>query len=235
MKIGICDDNKVYLKYLYDFTRQLLSDQADITFYSITPNKFTDFVEMQSFDFDILITDIDLGTANSISLVQALNHINPNCLVIFISNYLEFALEVYDVNHVYFMLKSEVENRLPKAIDRAICMVRERTSSYINIHYQHKLYRIALSDIIYIEALGRYVYIHTVHQKYTCIRPLKEITKELNDSFCRSHNSYIVHFDYVKTFTQSDCTMTDDTMIPISRTYSRSFLHAYKQYIMKHM
>lgn len=235
MKIGFCDDNEVYLKYLNDFTRQLLSDQTDITYDSVSPKELTDFIEKQSFDYDILITDIDLGTANSISLVQALHHINPNCLVIFISNYLEFAPDVYDVNHVYFILKSEAEKRLPKAIDKAICMVRERMRSYLHINYQHKIHRIALSDIIYIEAIGRYVYIQTVHQKYTCIRPLKDIAKELNGSFSQSHKSFIVHFDYVKTFTQSDCMMTNGTMIPVSRTYSKSFLHAYKQYLMKHM
>ena len=235
MRIGICDDNEIYLKYLHRLTLQLLSDQPQTTCEVLSPSTFQDMVADEFFPYDILITDIDLIEVNSIDLVKEIQYINPGCMVIFISNYLQYALDVYDVTHIYFVLKTDAEKSLPKALNRAISLVREQKNAFLSIQYQHEHHRIKLSEIVYLEALGRYLTIHTEKQDYICIRTLKDIEKELSSSFARCHKSFIVNFHYVHSFQQSNCITTTSITLPISYTYSKSFYAAYREYIVKYM
>ena len=235
MRIGICDDNEIYLNYLHNYTLQLLSERNDVDCNFILPKELCTMVAEQDFKYDILITDIDLGEINAINMIKEIQYFRPNCIVIFVSNYLRYATEVYDVNHIYFVLKSEAEQRLPIALDKAIRMIRERQNNFINFSYQHQNYQVPLVEITYIEALGRYLHIHTQRQEYKCIRPLKEFAEELSSCFGRCHNSYIVNFKHVRTFNQSECIMVDGTIIPISYTYNKSFFAAYKLYIVKYI
>jgi two-component SAPR family response regulator len=63
-----------------------------------------------------------MGTYNGIDFASKINQIAPSCIIIFISNYLNYATEVYDVAHVYFILKSELNERLPRALEKAFRM-----------------------------------------------------------------------------------------------------------------
>lgn len=235
MRIGICDDNEMYLKHIYDITIKLLEDQVNVFCEPILPLELKTLVDKSLFPYDILITDIDLGIANAIDLVKEIHNINPGCAVIFISNFLQFAPDVYDVPHVYFVLKADMETRLPKALERALNIVRERKNTLLSIRYQHQYHQIPLSDITYMDALGRYITIHTHQLDYRCIRPLKEMEQELNSFFGRCHKSFIINFKYISSLQQNSCVLTTGATIPISYTFSKSFLSAYKSYIKQSM
>jgi DNA-binding LytR/AlgR family response regulator len=231
MYIGICDDNELYLQHLKDMVIISLPDIKDVLCHTILPDHLISLLKEKTFVYDILITDIDLGIVNAIELVREIYRINPNCIVIFISSYINFATEVYEVPHVYFVLKSEAEIRLPKALEKAIKMYQERQSSLLVFKYQSITYQLALDEVVYIEALGRYLYIHTVQQVYKCIKPLKEIEKSLNEMFGRCHKSYLINFARVKNFNRSECIMSTNDSIPISTTYSKSLYSAYRKYV----
>ncbi len=235
MRIGICDDNEIYLNYLHQLTLQLLPDQPQMICEVLLPAKLKALIAAGDFPYDILITDIDLVEANAIDLVKELQYRNPGCVVIFISNYLQYALDVYEVTHLYFVLKNEAEKNLPKALDRAVSLVREQKDALLSIHYQHNHHQIKLSEIIYLESLGRYLTIHTKQQTFTCIRALKDIEKELNSFFGQCHKSFIVNYHYVHTLQPSRCITTTGITIPISYTYTKSFYSGYREYIVKHM
>jgi DNA-binding LytR/AlgR family response regulator len=188
-------------------------------------------IDKNEFPYDILITDVDLGIANAIELVKEIQTINSGCAVIFISNFLQFAPDVYDVPHVYFVWKANMEERLPKALERAITIVRERKNTLLSIRYQHQYHQIPISDITYMDALGRYITIHTNQIDYRCIRPLKEMEQELNSFFGRCHKSFIINFKYISTIQQNSCVLTNGATIPISYTFSKTFLSSYKSYI----
>lgn len=231
MNIGICDDNKDYLIYLHKKVNQLLPNKSQIEVSSLLPNELQTNIQNLSRYYDILITDIDMGTLNGISLVKQINKINPSCIVIFISNFINYATYVYDVEHIYFVLKSEVDTRLPKALIKALSVYNKCQMEYLNINYQNTEYRIALSDIAYIESFGRYLHIHSSDNIYKCINSLKYIKTRLSERFAQCHKSYIVNLNYVYSVNRTNCTLVTKSSIPISYTFSKSFNEAYMSFV----
>ena len=55
-----------------------------------------------------------------IELAKQLNAALPQCAIIFVSSFLGFATDVYEAEHTYFILKSELEQRIGTALQRAL-------------------------------------------------------------------------------------------------------------------
>jgi DNA-binding LytR/AlgR family response regulator len=215
---------------------QLLIQPANIiTIDTLAPEQLADCIETRCIPYDILISDIDMGSYNGIDFASKINQIAPSCMIIFVSNYLNFATEVYDVNHVYFVLKSEADLRLPKALEKAFSLYNKRTEKSIHVKFQNTEYRIFLADITYLEAMGRYLYIHDSGHSYKCIHSLKSIMSELTLAFARCHNSYLVNMKYIHSINRTSCTLSDGTIIPISQTYAKAFQAAYINYVSKEL
>ena len=235
LKIGICDDNQKYLNYLKETILSLTTAADNLSVTALTPEELASGIEQQSVPYDILISDIDMGTYNGIDFADKINRLAPSCIIIFISNYLNYATDVYDVTHVYFVLKSEAEQKLPRALEKAIAIHNERVSKSLLIRFQNTEYRISLSDITYIEALGRYLYIHDTKQSYKCIQSLKNMISELPSSFARCHNSYLVNMGYIHSINRTNCILSDGISIPISQTYSKVFQATYVAYVSREL
>lgn len=233
MRIGLCDDDSVFLNYLLRLMKQYFVNDRDTTLSAFMPDKLNSYIEASQFPFDIFITDIDMGKINGIKITAKINRINSSCIIIFLSNYINFATEVYDVRHIYFVLKSQLEERLPKAIDKALALYRQRASHYLTIRYQNREFLIPLEDILYMEALGRYLYIHTATETIKSINTLKDISHQLTDEFIRCHHSYIVNFSHIRSVSRTECVLTANHKISISQTYSKSFQAAYVQFVSR--
>ena len=230
MNIGICDDNKIYQDMLYKMVTPIVSKFSDVKLHNLMPNDLKINIQNRTFSYDILITDIEMGELNGIELVGEINNINPSCIIIFISNFINYATKVYDVSHIYSVLKDEAEERLPKALDKAIRLYKDKRLTYLAICYQNVNYLIPHADITYIESIGRYLYVHTEKQVYKSIKTLTSVYEELGDHFVRSHKSFIINLNYIALVTRCNCTLKTKENIPISNTFSRSFLSTYRRY-----
>lgn len=81
-----------------------MSQNRHIEFTNIDPEKLTVNTQNRKCPYDIFITDIDMGSLNGIDLVNEINQINPQCIIIFVSNYIHYATKVYDVEHIYSLV-----------------------------------------------------------------------------------------------------------------------------------
>ena len=212
---------------------QLFSDLSNNTVETLNPDDLYLHIQNKTCPYDILITDIELGNYSGINFAKELAVINPNCIIIFISNYINLATEVYEVDHIYFILKSEAETRLPKALKKAFEVYKKQNNNYLAFTYNSMEYKIACMDIKYIEALGRYLYIHEAKQSYKCIKSLKDLSSELTDSFARCHKSYIINLAYIRSVSRKNCELSTGDNIPISQTYARTFHAAYVKYVSR--
>jgi DNA-binding LytR/AlgR family response regulator len=231
LKIGLCDDDNIFLNYLEKQIRAYFGTSNDITVSSLRPLELSKQIADKSFPYDIFITDIDMGIFNGIEFAKQINRINSSCIIIFISNYLNFATEVYDAWHIYFVLKSDIEMRLTKALDKAMLTYSNQENKCIKLRYQNVDHIIPCKNITHIETLGRYLYLYDEKQSYKYIYSLKSISEELTASFIRCHNSYIINMNYIRSVSRTDCTLTTGFTIPISQTYLKGFQAAYLKYI----
>lgn len=230
MRICLCDDDNIFLNYLSKLIASYFANHKNSSIFALRPDELTPYLESKSFPFDILITDIDMGHLSGIEFVKKINRSNPCCIIIFISNYINYATDVYDVKHIYFVLKTQIEDRLPKAINKALTIYNQRVNSMLTVQYQSNEFIIPVKDILYIEALGRYLYIHTIKESIKCIHTLKHIEKQLPVNYVRCHKSYILNLNHIKLVNRTECVVGNHS-VPISQTFSKSFQSAYLQFI----
>lgn len=237
MNIIICDDERLDAEHAKSI---LLSckgvQEEDITI--LTPQEMHLGLEVQDIKCDIAIMDIeyDNQTFNGITLSKELNQKLPLCQIIYLTWVLEFAPEVYDTIHCYFVLKQNAVNMLPRAMEKAIQIYCDQEDHEIlELRNHGKMLYIRQADIVYIERQDRVVQIHTEKESYQCYQSLAKIMKHLSRNFLRSHGGYIVNYEYVDTVMRESVILTDGVEIPVGRTYRTTFHDQYMRLLEQHI
>lgn len=230
MKIAISDDNDYTLDEIYQLTNTILCNEKNILVHKLSPQELLDIIASENIDYDLFILDIELGEFNGIPFAKKIKQINPNCEIIFISNYINYATDVYDVDHIYFITKDKIESHLERAIQKALVRYKTNNENTIIVTWQNNRYIIKISQILYIEALGRYLYYHTVSETIQCIDTLARVSNILPSSFVRCHKSYIINMNYMVRFERTECILSSDKHIPIGYVYSSNFREAFLEF-----
>lgn len=111
MKILICDDELLAAEKIAD----LVSHFAAQRHLAVSVVKFTDVEKCMKSSLercDIAFLDIDMKPYNGIDLARVLHDANPNAIIIFVTNYIEYAPAGYEVNAFRYLLKPEMEKTL---------------------------------------------------------------------------------------------------------------------------
>lgn len=97
MNILICDDELLAAEKIAD----LVSHFAAQRHLAVSVVKFTDVEKCMESSLercDIAFLDIDMKPYNGIDLARVLHDANPNAIIIFVTNYIEYAPAGYEVN-----------------------------------------------------------------------------------------------------------------------------------------
>lgn len=199
----------------------------EVTILRVFKDKLSAAIFLQSQEVDFMVLDIDLPEPENLNLFQDLK--NPPFTIIATENK-HFALNAYEYDFVQdYILKPVDSNRFEKALLRIRVMVMNtklrysgpRVNNTIFVNVEKKMVKIDISEIMFIEAKGDYITIHTVNQKYTTYATLKKITQLLNGhQFIDIHRSYIINADKIIDLNQNSVVIGKQ-VLPISR-YKRS-------------
>ena len=103
MRILICDDEQK----LIDLELSILQEYCRSTNIAATFFTFTDSLSAGNIgEFDIAFLDIDMEKLNGIELARKLRSKNPTSIIIFVTNFIQYAPEGYEVNAFRYLLKS---------------------------------------------------------------------------------------------------------------------------------
>jgi two-component system LytT family response regulator len=174
---------------------------------------------------DLIFLDINMGELSGIQLLEAAR---PSCEVIITTAYDEYALKGFELKVTDYLLKPYTFERFMQAVDRAKSNIekndRSQDRSFIFIKTEHRLEKLLLSDIIYIEGMRDYRKIHSTHKKIMTLQTFTELEKEIPASIiCRVHKSYMVSLDKIESIEKDRITISK-TVIPISETYKKIFI-----------
>ena len=110
MNILICDDELLAAEKIADL----------VSHFAV---KFTDVEKCMKSSLercDIAFLDIDMKPYNGIDLARVLHDANPNAIIIFVTNYIEYAPAGYEVNAFIYLLKPEMEKTFDRFFEDAL-------------------------------------------------------------------------------------------------------------------
>ncbi len=183
--------------------------------------------KMDNEQVDAIFVDINMPDINGMDFVRSLA---APPIVVFTTAYSEYAVDGYKVDAVDYLLK-------PFSLDdfrRAAMRVKKRyelentplpssNNDDLFLKTDHRVVRVDLSTIRYIEGMSEYLKVHITGQRpLIVLLSMKKMEEHLPPHFLRIHRSYIVNMRQVQEVTKNRVVMDADTYLPIGDIYKES-------------
>lgn len=219
----IVDDEQLARKLLEEFVQKV----PGLELKGSCKNPLEAMDILQNENIDILLLDIQMPELTGVEFLKTLKN-KPT--TIFTTAYSEYAVEGYQLDVIDYLVKPFSLDRFIQAINKAIGQIELKKKAelkgddqglkeFLLLHADHKIYKVRLEDIQYIEGLKEYVSYYTKEKRIIVLQSLKSIEESLpNDQFIRIHRSYIVPIDKIKSL-DGNQVQIGDKLIPIGRSY----------------
>ena len=173
---------------------------------------------------DLLFLDIEMPGMTGIELTKKLGNKKP--LIIFTTAKTDYAVEAFELNVVDYIVKPVSLARFLQAVEKAKETldsnkqeVKIEAKEFVFVKDNGILKKLNLDDILYLEAMGDYVKVHTAQKFHVLHSTLKSIEEKLPlNKFLRIHRSYIVSLQKID-FIQDGIISIGKATIPVAETY----------------
>lgn len=220
LRIGICDNERSICSRL----EQMLADIAEETRQEwemqvfSTGESLTEHLREGKF-FDVLFLDIELPRINGIEVGKMLRYElgNEATKIVFISGKESYAMELFMIRPVDFLIKPLECTRLAVTMERVRYLIERGTQifEYKNGYYSYKL---PIRDILYFESSGKKISITTEQEERQFYGKLSDVETQLGGrGFLFVHKSYLVNYAHVIEYQYESVTMSNRVALPISQ------------------
>ncbi|MBA5791751.1 response regulator transcription factor [Flavobacterium sp. xlx-214] len=231
----ILDDEPMAVALLSKYVEKIPSFEL----IKATTNPFEVLQLIAQTTIDLLFIDIQMPELTGLQMMEMLG--NKTKFVI-TSAYSEYALNGYEHNVVDYLLKpisfdrfyksvQKIETLFKEVVTEVAVKVEEKPEEFLFVKTDGKLVKIRLTDLLLIEGLKDYLYLHLKNEKLIVLDTLKDFESKLpNLDFMRIHKSFIIRLDQIETIERNRI-FIQDKIIPIGETYKNKFQEWVKSYL----
>ena len=187
---------------------------------------------------DIALLDIDFADKkyNGLAIARELRSLRPDAIIIFITNYIEYAPEGYEVKAFRYLLKKDVQAKLRDYLILAF-EVLAASKEMLKIKICGEIIDLSIKKILYIESKLRMVDVHMEKNKlndqgkvYSYYATMAELEKQLAPlGFLRIHKSYLVNMKFIRYLRNGEVLLCDGTTLPVG---GKNYAEKKKKYLM---
>jgi len=174
--------------------------------------------------YDFLILDIELTRATGIDVGKYLRDETRNfhTQIIYVSSKETYAMKLFAVQPLDFIVKPVGTDALVKAINRGLEIIG-RTEDFFVCKSGKENITISCNDILYFSSNKRVISIICRNEKIDYYGKLSDEITRLPDYFVQIHNSYIINLNALKRSNNDYVIMNNEEQINISRKYAEAF------------
>lgn len=228
INILICDDDIQFVSQLKNEVELAMGKKGlqtkILTFYG------AETIGSEAFsNCDIAFLDIDFEGKdyNGIDVARKIRATQNDAVIVFITNYIEYAPEGYEVQAFRYLFKSEITQKLGANIDSILKQIRTAKSD-IKIKSDGELISVEIQDILFVESTGHKLSFHVTNKKvgaekmYSCYSTLAKMETELIDrGFLRIHKSYLVNMRHIEKLNCNEAILDNGITLRVgSKNYS---------------
>lgn len=182
---------------------------------------------------DLVLLDLTMPEVDGMTVARELARRAARPAIIFVTAHDEYAVEAFDLDAVDYVLKPVRADRLARAVERACARAgapasRKRSSDWLEelwIPHRAELVRIAVEDVLQIDAERDYVRLHLADRSYLMLQTIAGLEAKLDPvRFIRIHRSTIVRRDRIRGLRHDGlgtwmAELSDGASLRIGRTY----------------
>ena len=221
--IGICDDERETCAQLVNIIQQYGRKnriEIEISVWYTGEQLYNDL--SQKVPLDLLFLDIELISTNGIHIGRLIRNEldNPDISIAYISSKSSYALELFKIHPIDFLIKPLSAQDIEETIDEAM-----RLYSHNNTVFEYKAdgynCKIPYKDIIYFYSENKKINMVTMESEIQFTGKLKEIIEQLPESFIQIHQSYIINMKHMNECSYETVKMRGDISLNISQPYRK--------------
>lgn len=216
IRIAALDDDKNCIKIEKELTeRYLQNEECEFEGYTST-SKFLFSVEEK--EYDIVLLDMELPEENGLQVGKKVKQYHPDSIIIYITNYVEYAVEAFEVNAFRYIPKKILKEKLPQAYEAVLSNLHMKENRYFVVKNNSKMEKIQEDQIYFLRKEKKYVYIiHKMGQSKIRLT-LDEAAERLKgEEFVRIDRGCIVNLKHIMSLERHQVKMRDGTMLPVSQ------------------
>lgn len=235
LRIVICDDDLHMLSKMKNIVEEVLADvqtKAKIQTFSDAQQISRD--TLASCDIALLDIDLDNTSFNGMDVARQLRKFQNNAIIIFATNFIEYAPEGYEVKAFRYVLKRDLEEDLKTALHLAL---QQRNKETLQIQCDREIVELTLDDILYLEVQQHSVTAFVqdsasaeclkTYSFYASLSVLEE--KLAPHGFLRVHKSYLVNMRYIKKYQCREMTLEGGITL---RVGEKAYAENKKKYLL---
>lgn len=227
-RIAICEDEAVTAERLREIICR--ESEGEIRCYCEPTELLEDY--KNGLRYDVIFCDVVMKPINGMELCARIREWDKNVYLVFVTNYVEYAPEGYEVGGFRYLLKPVTEDRIKKVLDEIYVVLEETEKLLLKASECSVL--VDPKDILYVEIDDKESIVYYEQDSFRLSCSLEEMEARLRRSFFyRVHRKYIVNLERVREFSQSRLTLDNGKTLPISRRRAAEFKSKLYKYLEK--
>lgn len=235
-QIALCDDEVEEL----DKSESILkSYREQHTVYDFSIERFEDVNELlrmvreKEYVPDLLFMDIYMPDKQGIEAAKELREMGSKLRLVFLTTSMDHALDAFRVEASQYLVKPIHKKKMFPLLDKLLGEIEKEQKKYIPFRIENKIYRIALSDIVFCEAQKKCQCIYLSDgEEYLVRMTMAKICEMLSEypEFVKVGISYIVNLEHVESLSTRELQMDNERKVYLPRGSYQTFRERYFDY-----
>lgn len=221
--ILICDDDSIMLNKVKESIQTIAIEKKLKTkiYMFEDASKISDQL-LASCDIAFFDIDFESEKYNGLDIARRLRKLRNDSIIIFVTNFIEYAPEGYEVNAFRYILKSKFDSDIDPYFEQAIKQIQQHKET-IKIQVNGEIIDLHLDRILYFEvqqhSITAYIQKNTLRNEtrvYTFYGSLSDLELRLeSQGFLRIHKSFLVNMRHLKKFQCREAILDNGTSLRV--------------------
>ena len=217
MRIGICEDEAVFLEFEEKRIREFFTKQGEQTEIETFADGILLLEQVRlGKRYDLLLLDLQMQQSDGMEVAAEIRKYNRTVPIIFVTGVENRAVEGYHVDALDYVVKSELDTRLEAALSRYLSKHKESTIAFDTAEGETVV--LAFSDILWVESEKRGVKIVTAAESYYSAQPIGKVAAHLPEGqFMEIYKAIFAQLRAIKRMGNDSVEMANGVTLPLSR------------------
>lgn len=221
LTIAVLDDEDIYIDRICRITNECMNQMGmdhEIGIYKSGQDVLADLKKGRY--FDIYLLDMKLPDMDGLEVAKQIRRRSSDPILIYVTHYIDYSIEGYEVNAYRYILKTQLEEKLPMAygsLEAALRKKKQPDRFYMVERYSRQE-KIFYRDIYYLKKDRKYVVIVHKDGESPVRKPIGVLLEELHaKEFLMIDRSYAVNIDQVESLKDYEIYLRNGEVLPVSR------------------